>query len=171
MEARASHILPDLEKPVRGAARRGQTERVSMETVSMLRVVTHDQGALELRADDPTSRLIQTARPVGVLHSVRGGSAPRNLRLDLSSGSRGILGEYGSAFSCGHFRQAQRMPKMACGWTHEDGERCRRAVITSDQTQLPSGWAVDSHGPRVLCHEHAQVLARVRRSYPYRPDR
>jgi len=41
--------LPDLET-VRGAARRGQTERAVSTTVD-IRAVKHDLGALELRAD------------------------------------------------------------------------------------------------------------------------
>jgi hypothetical protein len=43
--------LPDLEKPVRGAARRGQTERETVTGVAV-RAVKHDLGASELRADD-----------------------------------------------------------------------------------------------------------------------
>ena len=50
------------------------------------RAVTHDQGALELRADDSNVETHPDGRTVGVLHSVRGGSAPPNRRLDLSSG-------------------------------------------------------------------------------------
>ena len=40
------------------------------------RAVTHDQGALELRADDPDVETHPDGRTVGVLPSVRGGSAP-----------------------------------------------------------------------------------------------
>jgi hypothetical protein len=49
--------FPDLEKPVRGAARRGQTERAFHQWWN--RAVKHDLGALELRADD--ERRQQTA--------------------------------------------------------------------------------------------------------------
>jgi hypothetical protein len=75
--------FPDLEKPVRGAARRGQTERASMETVSMLRAVMHDLGALELRADDQADSRRQNVD--GSLSSRKGAVRLGNAS---SSGSR-----------------------------------------------------------------------------------
>jgi hypothetical protein len=66
-----SNRFPDLEKPVRGAARHGQTERAVQFCT---RAVTHDLGALELRADD--ERRQQTAEIRGALLPPQGGSAP-----------------------------------------------------------------------------------------------
>jgi hypothetical protein len=61
---------------------------------SCTRAVKHDQGALELRADDPDVETHPDGRTVGVLHSVSGGSTPPNLRLvsvaARTTGSSGV---------------------------------------------------------------------------------
>jgi hypothetical protein len=69
--------LPDLEKPVRGAARRGQTERAIPIGI---RAVKHDLGALEFRADDQADSRRQNVD--GALSSSKGA-----VRLGTASSS------------------------------------------------------------------------------------
>ena len=116
---------PDLEKPVRDAARRGQTERVSYQLV----VPRGNARPWARSSSGPTTKPTATADVRGVLLPQQGGSAPRTAS---SSGSDSSL-------------RAGRS-KSLTGWALAANSDHLRTCLTKVEHELTTDDALERQG-------------------------